>query len=137
MADIKWADVAHMYLNSGIQSANGNYLVECREGENLWQSLDTDAQDLPFELPSHDQPILSHYWDITEAQAREIYLVSYGHELPDDFPNVTNFVVEMIKTTSKKMVFFIPMILWLISNGFDLFNLIESGQSIRKGVENG
>ena len=134
MGDIKWEDVSHMYINSGIVSQEGHHLVECREGQNLWQYHDEDVRDFPFELPEGDLPILRHRDDMTEAEAMQLCEVVFGEGWVDD--GALDYLTHY--PDSKGEMLILDLIgnrdcwHWLISNGFDVFGLIESGEAIRK-----
>jgi len=135
MNNLKWADVAHMYINSGIRSKEGHMLVECRDGQNLWQYQDEGVQDFPFDLPSGDLPILRHLEDMTEDEARDFDFYRSGYPWKEDDGSCAAFVKYQYRVYRDGVIksYGSPIALhWLYKNGFDLHRLIESGEAIRK-----
>lgn len=129
MANLKWAEVAHMYINSGITSKDGHDFVECRDGQTLWQYHDEAVQDFPFELPDGDFPILRHRNDMTEAEALRIFKIVHGDDGGEySAPNALIWFKRCIDDRGMSPNFMYGC----ISLGFDVFGLIESGEAIRK-----
>jgi hypothetical protein len=161
MSDTKWADVAHYYQFSDIEiqlpcgnrkfkgmtnqiSGDSNHKKAFYLDAGGYFTRSTDAN------VSQYRPILRHSDDITEAEAREIYCVAHGKDFKKKYG--TTYFKGGYKSTlfedqyesmdggnewelfvgTKPSVFH-----WLISHGFDVFGLIESGQAIRKEVGNG
>lgn len=151
IADIKWADVAHMYIKSGIW-CQWNQIDE--HGENTFEFDVMSYLDGPEDC----KPILAHLEDITGEQAREYYTLKTG--LPSKYVNriiIRGKSADIVSVTYLKKfpaakVIFVDIankatplggqhtmkeFLWLIHHRFDLFSLIESGQAIRKEASNG
>ena len=137
MSDTKWADVAHYYTPT---HGAPDY------------SVVIGAWKMPEGLP-----ILTHFEDITGDQAREYYTMKTG--LPSKYVNriiIRGKSADIVSVTYLKKfpaakVIFVDIankatplggqhttkeFLWLISRGFDMFGLIESGQAIRKEATN-
>jgi len=146
MSDTKWADVAHYYSRSPITILN-------ERGDEYDCSIAVSLGYLYLW-----KPILIHFEDITGDQAREFYTLKTG--LPSKYVNriiIRGKSADIVSVTYLKKfpaakVIFVDIankatplggqhttkeFLWLISHGFDVFGLIESGQAIRKDVENG
>ncbi len=163
MGDTKWADVAHYYTKSQIhlqiknrdhaerflmvsfRNVGGSHFEEWVNDGVYWRAYGSQ-----FSAWADHQPILRHRDDITEAEAREIYCVAHGKDFKKKYG--TTYFKGGYKSTlfedqyesmdggnewelfvgTKPSVFH-----WLISHGFDVFGLIESGQAIRKEAGNG
>lgn len=132
MQETKWADVANMYVNSNVQSVhNGElvFLAECRDGTHLWQYEDHALHDFPIE-GIDGLPFLRHRDDMTEDEAREYYQLC-PQEWAVFYKTAPNSKLkEAISSLRRRTP---TEFLWLISHGFDVFGLIESGQAIRSG----
>lgn len=149
--DTKWADVAHYYAKSGI-FCQWNQIDE--DGENIFEFDEVSYLDGPEDC----KPILIHFEDITGDQAREYYTLKTG--LPSKYVNriiIRGKSADIVSVTYLKKfpaakVIFVDIankatplggqhttkeFIWLISHGFDVFGLIESGQAIRKEAGNG
>jgi hypothetical protein len=127
---IKWADVAHYYTNipilvDGLQIHNGYHFYpsgKCKAYDIFEYQSGTVRSHETFQSVEY-QPILRHLEDMSEEERDEfaaITLQSNGR--------YQDWTVELIHQRSGATH-------WLLSKGFDLFGLIESGQAIRKGVE--
>jgi hypothetical protein len=137
MGNLKWADVAHYYqyvAHEVFVSHGGNEPIRrmLEEGENLAQYYRRrDLVDGKFVAT----PILRHLDDMTRDEALEIYQ-SVGHlweqnsvsdfyNLPMDWHIRNRIRREFPEWHAMEWQY-------LISRGFDMFRLIESGQAIRK-----
>ena len=131
MADPKWADVANYYLKSGIYgmaSLNGS------KRDPLYMPMGSrDIEDFP---PRVFVPILRHRDDMTEADEVAAFEYVEQREWPEKWPKITKslMISRSFNMDDPKAA---RLFLWLISRGFDVFGLIESGQAIRKEVGNG
>ena len=136
--ETKWADVAHYYLKSGIKcNVYRGDLTErrgdCKQTVETFgvKHLRVAADSMTFGCV----PILRHLDDMTEADAREIYTIESGNQSTEGniyHPKMKDWFFNWKKGEVKAKTFY-----WLISRGFDVFGLIESGQAIRKEVGNG
>jgi threonine synthase len=110
--EIKWADVAHMYLKSNID-VEVSYPQGVASVVRKLGIYDVEGNGL------HINPILRHIADLV------------GKEL-DEY-------AEWLNEVNKSNTASIPAYktYYLLSKGFDLFGLIESGQAIRKEVSDG
>lgn len=133
---LKWADVAHMYINSEIQAVyDGDmvFFVECRANLLMYQYCEEARQDFPLE-DIDVKPILRHLEDMTEDQAKDMYAIVFGdpRSVLNDWKRSLPWANDFIGIGK-----FEPRItVWLLSQGFDLFGLIESGEAIRKEASN-
>lgn len=145
MNDLKWADVAHMYINSDIRAVYGEesvFLVECRANLLLYQYCDEAQQDFPLE-DIDAKPILRHLEDMTEEECIDLW--EYLNE-GDSF-NTSRWVNAgavawwqsflRMRTESHGLEASPVIHYWLLSRGFDLYRLIEKGEAIRKEASNG
>jgi hypothetical protein len=133
MGDTKWADVAHYYLRSGIKcNVYRGDLTErrgdCKHTVETFgiKHLRVAADSMTFGCV----PILRHRDDMTEAEDNECMLVHTRWISNEEFKNVIWSLTKQHKTFDQYSTH------WLISHGFDVFGLIESGQAIRKEVGN-
>ena len=134
MGDTKWADVAHYYLRSGIKcNVYRGDLTErrgdCKHTVETFgiKHLRVAADSMTFGCV----PILRHRDDMTEAEDNECMLVHTRWISNEEFKNVIWSLTKQHKTFDQYSTH------WLISHGFDVFGLIESGQAIRKEMGNG
>ena len=134
MSDTKWADVAHYYLRSGIKcNVYRGDLTErrgdCKHTVETFgiKHLRVAADSMTFGCV----PILRHRDDMTEAEDNECMLVHTRWISNEEFKNVIWSLTKQHKTFDQYSTH------WLISRGFDVFGLIESGQAIRKEMGNG
>jgi len=144
MDSTKWADVAHYYSKSEIfiqtEDVGIREMLGVRGTRGVMYATRAHAMHSRW---SQHKPILRHRDDMTEAEAKElfsqsrpspfdetIFSVSYGNEL--NYYRSNHFSLPFNRSVWRAIEF-----LWLISKGFDMFGLIESGQAIRKGVDNG
>ena len=134
MSDTKWADVAHYYLRSGIKcNVYRGDLTErrgdCKHTVETFgiKHLRVAADSMTFGCV----PILRHRDDMTEAEDNECMLVHTRWISNEEFKNVIWSLTKQHKTFDQYSTH------WLISHGFDVFGLIESGQAIRKEAGNG
>ncbi len=134
MSDTKWADVAHYYLRSGIKcNVYRGDLTErrgdCKHTVETFgiKHLRVAADSMTFGCV----PILRHRDDMTEAEDNECMLVHTRWISNEEFKNVIWSLTKQHKTFDQYSTH------WLISHGFDVFGLIESGQAIRKEMGNG
>ena len=134
MSDTKWADVAHYYLRSGIKcNVYRGDLTErrgdCKHTVETFgiKHLRVAADSMTFGCV----PILRHRDDMTEAEDNECMLVHTRWISNEEFKNVIWSLTKQHKTFDQYSTH------WLISRGFDVFGLIESGQAIRKEAGNG
>ena len=159
MSDTKWADVAHYYQFSDIEIQIG---IGQRKFKGVSQhdsvrggikrALFQDSggmftRSTEYEISEY-KPILIHRDDMTEAEARELWEIQIGEAWVQDtdetaiqclFFNIGNSQMEMADNATFLSVLVGEPKAWnyLISRGFDLFGLIESGQAIRKEMGNG
>ena len=134
MSDTKLADVAHYYLRSGIKcNVYRGDLTErrgdCKHTVETFgiKHLRVAADSMTFGCV----PILRHRDDMTEAEDNECMLVHTRWISNEEFKNVIWSLTKQHKTFDQYSTH------WLISHGFDVFGLIESGQAIRKEMGNG
>lgn len=134
MSDTKWADVAHYYLRSGIKcNVYRGDLTErrgdCKHTVETFgiKHLRVAADSMTFGCV----PILRHFEDMTEAEDNECMLVHTRWVEDEDLRRVIWSLAKQHKTFDQYSTH------WLISSGFDVFGLIESGQAIRKEMGNG
>lgn len=132
--ETKWADVAHYYLRSGIKcNVYRGDLTErrgdCKHTVETFgiKHLRVAADSMTFGCV----PILRHRDDMTEAEDNECMLVHTRWISNEEFKNVIWSLTKQHKTFDQYSTH------WLISHGFDVFGLIESGQAIRKEAGNG
>ena len=132
--ETKWADVAHYYLRSGIKcNVYRGDLTErrgdCKHTVETFgiKHLRVAADSMTFGCV----PILRHRDDMTEAEDNECMLVHTRWISNEEFKNVIWSLTKQHKTFDQYSTH------WLISHGFDVFGLIESGQAIRKEMGNG
>lgn len=148
MSDTKWADVAHYYAFSGVM------------GELDWGP---NSERIPLGSPQISEltigrvspiregeivfaPILRHRDDITEAEARELSIIHLDDDfdMPENESCLDSLNFDLAGGRLQKGNTVLSMWIgqpsawhWLISRGFDMFDLIESGQAIRKEAGNG
>ena len=161
MSDTKWADVAHYYTKSQIdlqiknrdhaerflmvsfRNVGGSHFEEWVNDGVYWRAYGSQ-----FSAWADHKPILRHRDDMTEAEARELWEIQIGEAWVQDtdetaiqclFFNIGNSQMEMADNATFLSVLVGEPKAWnyLISRGFDLFGLIESGQAIRKEMGNG
>ena len=148
MDNLKWGDVAHYYSASGIsiertpydidQFVTGN--VTINEGTHVVQSLsvgghcvflyDDNLEARGVVTADKYKPILRHYEEMTESEDTECMLVHTRWVEDEDLRRVIWDLAKQHKTFDQYSTH------WLISRGFDVFGLIESGQAIRKELSN-
>lgn len=114
----KWADVAHYYAKTHYPQRREEWLHLVQDGPNIGIFV----------------PILRHRDDMTEADAREVYRLAWGFDI-DISVSVWDSGIDWVE--SLHGMYHPAVFIWLISRGFDMFDLIESGQAIRKEVANG
>lgn len=133
MSNLKWVDVAHYYLKSGI---NGMAKLPNSDMKPFALPIGiNDVGDYPHRMFT---PILRALEDMTEGEARELFEIDgilWEHSSVSDFMDspkqayTAQFEKENWVLTPNEFV-------WLISKGFDVFGLIDSGQAIRKEESN-
>lgn len=131
---IQWESVAHYYAFSNIM------------GELSWgpNSGKTSKSKTPAELtigriaPIREgdisfKPILRDLDDMTDAEIEEAHIVEWGEPIDiGDSPLQYRSRVEWLQGYDGH--FSPALFAYLISRGFDVFRLIETGQAIRKEV---
>lgn len=125
-------DVIHLYLG-----------CECMIGDTKWKKPEIHPDDLApgidlnygkpiksiidyhtLQAYSHKiTPMLRSLDSITEEEKREFFKLQYGDEKYDE---------RLVRVSTSLHTLFPETFLYLLSRGFDLFGLIESGQAIRK-----
>ena len=140
--ETKWKDVAHYYQFSDIEiqlpcgnrkfkgmtnqiSGDSNHKKAFYLDAGGYFTRSTDAN------VSQYKPTLRHLDDMTEAEDNECMLVHTRWISNEEFKNVIWSLTKQHKTFDQYSTH------WLISRGFDVFGLIESGQAIRKEMGNG
>jgi len=141
-SDTKWADVAHYYTRSKLTVVHSSGTMQAAFFEFDGYALDA-ARVQVFRAGEY-KPILRHRDDMTEAEARELFALIYGDFAPtlDGETCIEWWTRETLQdsfTMNSLNIFIGDPNVWhyLISHGFDLFGLIESGQAIRKEAGNG
>ena len=132
--ETKWADVAHYYLKSGIKCNVYRGDLTERRGDCKHTVETFGVKHLRVAVDSITfgcVPILRHRDDMTEAEDNECMLVHTRWISNEEFKNVIWSLTKQHKTFDQYSTH------WLISHGFDVFGLIESGQAIRKEMGNG
>ena len=134
MSDTKWADVAHYYLRSGIKCNVSRGDLTGKQGD--WRQVVEKFGAKHLRVNSDGMtfwcvPILRHRDDMTEAEDNECMLVHTRWVEDSDLRRVIWSLAKQHKTFDQYSTH------WLISRGFDVFGLIESGQAIRKEAGNG
>ena len=159
MSDTKWADVAHYYTKSHIEvvSLRGSnpktgQLMGMYQSDAVTvmfgKNQNVDKRKFSVVQLEWCKPILTHLRDMTEAEARELWEIQIGEAWVQDtdetaiqclFFNIGNSQMEMADNATFLSVLVGEPKAWnyLISRGFDVFGLIESGQAIRKEMGNG
>ena len=137
--ETKWADVAHYYSASGIiinhKDAREQPIVFFHGGQT-WDG------DRIWRLAGTYKPILRHRDDMTEADKTQLALLLYCEDVSQVDDRLRHQAYNAVRdqfggpNLASWRIGFLVMH-YLISKGFDLFWLIESGQAIRKGVTNG
>jgi hypothetical protein len=162
-AQHQWADVAHYYTFSGIEISVGvgnrpfmgitNY-KGMPEKKAIFLSNNGTCRNSQYSIGEY-KPILRDVRDITEAEARELYTLIT--DLPDKYlqcvlkkgtlhpvsrawfkkiPSARVILLDMAnKPTPIGGQYSPKAFIWLLTQGFDIFGLIESGQAIRKEVQ--
>ena len=144
MSDTKWADVAHYYTKSQIdlqiknrdhaerflmvsfRNVGGSHFEEWVNDGVYWRAYGSQ-----FSAWADHKPVLRHFEDMTEAEDNECMLVHTRWVEDEDLRRVIWSLAKQHKTFDQYSTH------WLISRGFDVFGLIESGQAIRKEMGNG
>lgn len=149
---IKNRDHAERFLMVSFRNVGGSHFEEWVNDGVYWRAYGSQ-----FSAWEDHKPILTHFEDITGDQAREFYTLKTG--LPSKYVNriiIRGKSADIVSITYLKKfpaakVIFVDIankatplggqhatkeFLWLISRGFDVFGLIESGQAIRKEVTN-
>ena len=139
---IKWADVAHYYQFADIEIQIGigqrkfkgvSQHDSVRGGAKRALFADSGGifvRSTQYEISEY-KPILRHCDDITEAEDNDYMLVHTQWVEESDLRRVILSLAKQHKTFDQYSTH------WLISRGFDVFGLIESGQAIRKEASNG
>lgn len=143
MSDTKWADVAHYYLQSPI-------VLSDDEGNEYDRGIAVNSNRY-----YRCTPILRHLDDMTEAEVLECIKCGWPDGagkpikefacIPDHSAFGSAFAYKIVFDGSPHYMAGTMsfrslngnQFLWLISRGFDVFGLIESGQAIRKEAGNG
>jgi len=141
---IKWADVAHYYHGSNIgiringeeydrtflmvsyRNVGGSHFEKWVNEGVYWRGYGSQF----VKWDSH-KPILRNLEDMTEAEDNECMLVHTRNVEGEEFKRVVWDLAKHHDILNQYSTH------WLISRGFDVFGLIESGQAIRKEVGNG
>ncbi len=162
MSDTKWADVAHYYLRSGIKCNVSRGDLTGKQGD--WRQtvekfgakhLRVNSDGMTFWCV----PILRHLDDMTKAECidytefvwadSEFSKVNRSQKISvvwaKDSVNLREMYRQCLFAVRQKGIMwpFFPNDInqfgfhWLVSRGFDVFGLIESGQAIRKEAGNG
>ena len=145
--ETKWANVAHYYTKSQIdlqiknrdhaerflmvsfRNVGGSHFEEWVNDGVYWRAYGSQ-----FSAWDDHKPILRHRDDMTEAEAREIYRLVWGFDI-DISVSMWDSGIDYFESLYGRYPS--AVFLWLISRGFDVFGLIESGQAIRKEMGNG
>lgn len=149
--ETKWADVSHYY-----KYVEHEVLISHSRNRDPLKRISKEGEDLSVYYRRPDLveagfitvPTLRHRDDMTEADARELWEIQIGEAWVQDtdetaiqclFFNIGNSQMEMADNATFLSVLVGEPKAWnyLISRGFDVFGLIESGQAIRKEVGNG
>ena len=152
--ETKWADVAHYYAKSDHEV----YLSWINDdGTQCEMTRKAQFEDFkPYYIERFNlKPILNHLRDMTEAQVLECikcgWPVVAGKPIkefaciPDHSEFGSAFTYKIVFDGSPHYMagtmsfrsLDSNQFVWLISRGFDVFGLIESGQAIRKEAGNG
>ncbi len=142
MSDTKWADVAHYYSKSHIEvvSLRGSnpktgQLMGMYQSDAVTvmfgKNQNVDKRKFSVVQLEWCKPILLHFEDMTEDEDNECMLVHTRWVEDSDLRRVIWSLAKQHKTFDQHSTH------WLISRGFDVFGLIESGQAIRKEAGNG
>jgi len=133
MAQIKFKDVAHLYLGCSIFTGDGKGSIKSvRDGEltvdfrKYKNEGFTDEKGVKYDFVYHENeyipndctPYLYPLSSMTETQRIEIFPSDENQPLP-----------EFIKTLESDFFLYPDQFLKLLSYGFDLFGLIESKQA--------
>ena len=166
MSDTKWADVAHYYTKSHIEvvSLRGSnpktgQLMGMYQSDAVTvmfgKNQNVDKRKFSVVQLEWCKPILTHLRDMTEAQVLECikcgWPVVAGKPIkefaciPDHSEFGSAFTYKIVFDGSPHYMagtmsfrsLDSNQFVWLISRGFDVFGLIESGQAIRKEMGNG
>lgn len=126
METFQWEDIAHHYTGSGIIIEYKNLREQpivffhggqTWDGDRIWRPSGTYT------------PILRHRFDMTEAESIELYNFVFQFDDVETNGKICRGWVKNHFAAGK----FTPHVLhWLISKGFDMFGIIESGKAIRK-----
>ena len=137
---IKWADVAHHYLKSGISVRVGRGDRSHRHGSPEYTdhpfNIDTYREyggEVPDSMYFSCRPMLRPLSLMTDDEAVEVWNQGAGREWEES--SASDFY-DNAKEWYAKNRFNLGVhqwtpyeLIWLISKGFDVFGLLESGQA--------
>ncbi len=155
MSDLKWRDIAHYYAKSRIQiqllrgsNPKKGELVNVADMLYVLFEADKAHKDQYFSHVSFEwsKPILRHLEDMTEADYRELYKFVYGEYVDvaikdcwgtyREYFTFTRDCRGMVMTELSDKLGNSRARHWFYQNGFDLDDLIERGEAIRKEATN-
>lgn len=142
MPSLKWADVAHYYIGATVLRNEG-FVCDLRPtGFDSVRQVVCVLDDREFLQTFRIGDCSVHLRaleDMTEGEYRELYEAVYDEKYLNHY-DASHYFKEKHMYSREDSV--LKELLgrprawhWLISKGFDVFGLIESGQAIRKGVE--
>lgn len=129
--EVKWKDVAHMHLSCQVEYLD--YFTDTRRigrmnmvGEdNFFIDGDNNAQEI-----AQAKPILRKLSDMTEEEKKELRKIMSNAGSVNMLPEIrTSNVLQLFFNAENPKI-----MLWLLQRGFDLYNLIESGEAIDKAT---
>lgn len=148
-----WADAAHYYSKSGIQVqktfkpefltsnigrkitiVNGGIHAFDYSRWEFWSKGHSDQHILKM------IPILRHRDDMTREEADQLFEADglvWDHSSASDFATSALEWYKAHKFSKPHPEYTPNEFHWLISRGYDLFSLIESGQAIRREAQHG
>lgn len=124
-----WADVAHHYLLSNIEMRDVGKWKHPTEYFTPSIPRTPQLEDLTL-LDRGDiqlKPVLRHLDDMSEVEDNECMLIHTQWVHHESVGPIIWSLAKQHKSFDQYSAH------WLISHGFDVFGLIESGQAIRKG----
>ena len=142
---LSWADVAHMYANSGIQIHMLRGLPRTGRLLHVNKALYVvfgDNKPMQEQYASYvglewSRPVMNHFEDMTEAVKTELALMLYCEDILEVDDRLRQQAYNAVRDqfggpnlASWRIGFRVMHHLILL--GFDVFGLIESGQAIRK-----
>lgn len=144
MKKIQWADVAHFYIDAGIlcQTPAGDGKL-CTKGMLGLLGFGMNPGFREFEA-KETKPFFRPMLDMTKEEAIEYVGLTEWHEHYNEIRVERNKFKDIIiswqgmeesrnefNATGEIFLCF-EQFVWLINKGFDVFNLIESGEAVNK-----